>query len=163
MAGFPAKLEPSGLSKDGSKKRPDGYTYDSFKTGKPLAWDFTCSDTLAPSHVEKSLIEAGKTAVWAEENKFTTYGNALRDDYHFVPIAVETFGSWGPIGHKFITDIGRTIAGITENPKSTSFIFQAISMAVQRGNVQCVQGAYGEPAFEELDIIFCIVKPNNIF
>jgi hypothetical protein len=163
LAGFPAKLEPSGLSKDGSKKRPDGYTYDSFKTGKPLAWDFTCSDTLAPSHVEKSSIEAGKTAVWAEENKFTTYGNALRDDYHFVPIAVETFGSWGPIGHKFITDIGRTIAGITKNPKSTSFIFQAISMAVQRGNVQCVQGAYGEPAFEELDEIFYIVKPNNIF
>ena len=26
LAGFPAKLEPSGLSKDGSKKRPDGYT-----------------------------------------------------------------------------------------------------------------------------------------
>ena len=40
---------------------------------------------------------------------------------------------------------------------------QAISMAVQRGNVQCVQGAYGEPAFEELDEIFYIVKPNNIF
>ena len=61
------------------------------------------------------------------------------------------------------TDIGRIIAGITKNPKSTSFIFQAISMAVQRGNVQCVQGAYGEPAFEELDEIFYIVKPNNIF
>jgi hypothetical protein len=53
---------------------------------------------LDPSHIEKSSIEAGKTAVWTEENKFTTYGNALRDDYHFVPIAVETFGSWGPIG-----------------------------------------------------------------
>ena len=52
---------------------------------------------------------------------------------------------------------------ITKNPKSTFFIFQAISMAVQRGNVQCVQGAYGEPAFEKLDEIFYIVKPNNIF
>ena len=37
LAGFPAKLEPPGLIKDGSKKRRDGYTYDSFKTGKPLA------------------------------------------------------------------------------------------------------------------------------
>ena len=26
LVGFPAQLEPSGLSKDGSKKRPDGYT-----------------------------------------------------------------------------------------------------------------------------------------
>ena len=98
-----------------------------------------------------------------KEGSWTSGSNALRDDYHFVPIAVETFGSWGPIGHKFITDIGRTIAGITKNPKSTSFIFQAISMAVQQGNVQCVQGAYGEPAFEELDEIFYIVKPNSIF
>jgi hypothetical protein len=65
-------------------------------------------------------------------------------------------GHVGVIGLKFITEIGRTFAGITKNPRSTSFIFQAISMAVQRGNVQCVQGAYGEPAFEELDEIFYI-------
>ena len=31
-------------------------------------------------------------------------------------------------------------------------------MAVQRGNVQCVQGAYGEFAFEELDEVFYIVQ-----
>ena len=36
-------------------------------------------------------------------------------------------------------------------------------MAVQRGNIQRVQGAYGKPAFEELDEIFYILKPNNIF
>ena len=45
--------------------------------------------------------------------------------------------------------------------KSTSFISQAISMAVQRGNVQCVQGAYGESAFEEFDEIFYILQPNG--
>merc|ERR1739840_72247 len=101
--------------------------------------------------------------------KFFSFGITIasyetrNNDYHFVPIAVETFGTWGSIGHKFITDIGRTIAEITKNPKSTSFIFQAISMAVQRGNVQCVQGAYGESAFEELDEIFYILQPNCIF
>ena len=36
-------------------------------------------------------------------------------------------------------------------------------MALQWGNVKCVQGAYGEPAFVELDEIFYVVKPNNIF
>ena len=29
--------------------------------------------------------------------------------------------------------------------------------------VQCVQGAYGESAFEELDEIFYILQPNCIF
>ena len=36
-------------------------------------------------------------------------------------------------------------------------------MAAQQGNVQCVQGTYDESAFEELDEIFCIAKPNDIF
>ena len=36
-------------------------------------------------------------------------------------------------------------------------------MAVQRANVQCVQGAYGEAAFEELDEIFYILQPDCIF
>ena len=99
---------------------------DSFKTGKPLAWAFTCLDKLAPSHIPKSSKEAGKTAAWAADNKLTTYGNlSLR--------LVE--------------------------PESTSFIFQAISMAVQQGSVQCVQGAYGESEFEELDEIFYIAQP----
>ena len=65
-------------------------------------------------------MKAGKKAAWAEDKKFTVYGNALKDDYQFVPIAVETFATWGSIGHKFITDIGRTIAEITKNPKTLS-------------------------------------------
>ena len=36
-------------------------------------------------------------------------------------------------------------------------------MAVQRGNVQSVKGAYGKSVFEELDEIFYIVQSNNIF
>ena len=36
-------------------------------------------------------------------------------------------------------------------------------MAVQKGNIQCVQGAYAESPLEELDEIFYIVKPNNIY
>ena len=36
-------------------------------------------------------------------------------------------------------------------------------MAVQRGNVQCVQGAYGESAFEELDEIFIFYSQKKIF
>ena len=61
------------------------------------------------------------------------------------------------------TEIGRTISAITKNPRSTSFTFQAISMAVHQGNILCVQGACTEFAFEELDEIFYIVQPNSIF
>ena len=63
---------------------------------------------------------------------------------------METYGSWGVIGHKFIKDLGKIIASITKEPRSTSFIFQSISIAIQKGNVQCVQNTYGDSAFEEL-------------
>ena len=36
-------------------------------------------------------------------------------------------------------------------------------MTVQWGNAQCIQGAYGESAFEELVEISYILQPNNIF
>ena len=36
-------------------------------------------------------------------------------------------------------------------------------MAVQRGNVKWVQGAYGEFAFKELDEYLYNVQPNSIF
>ena len=61
------------------------------------------------------------------------------------------------------TETSRTISWIIKNPKSTSFILKAISMAVQWGSVQCVQGAYGEFPFEELNEISYIIQPNNIF
>ena len=36
-------------------------------------------------------------------------------------------------------------------------------MAVQRGYVQCNQGAYGESAFEELDEVFILYNQKNIY
>ena len=78
-----------------------------------------------------------------------------------MPIAVETLGTWGLIGHKFIKGIGKKISEITKDPKSTSYIFQAISIAIQKGNVQCVQNTYGESAFEELDELYYTVQSNN--
>ena len=115
---------------------------------------------MAPSHVEKSSIEAGKTAVWAEENKFTTYGNALRDDYHFVPIAVETFGSWGPRGLKFVKEIGRKIQEKTGNKKATSHIIQAISMTVQRGNATSIMGTLGP--LRKLEDFFDVISRREL-
>ena len=51
----------------------------------------------------------------------------------------------------------------TDRQKCLEVKTKTLIMAVQRGNVQCVQGAYGESAFEELDEIFYILQPNCIF
>ena len=57
-----------------------------------------------------------------------------------MPVAVETMGSWGQMGLKFVKDLGSRIADVTGETRSTSFLFQSLSMAIQRGNAISVSG-----------------------
>ena len=99
-AQVPTLLEPNGVSRDDGK-RPDGISLFSWKRGRLLCWDFTCSDTLAPSHLGTSSREAGKVAENAENVKMTKY-SCLSHEYEVTPICVETLGPWGPSGHDFV-------------------------------------------------------------
>ena len=130
--------EPPGLSRT-DNKRPDGLTLFPYKEGKSMIWDFTCSSTLAPSHVASTSLGAGKSAEQAATKKHTIY-QELKTQYHFVPVALETFGSWGKEGLKFIKDLGSRIGELSGEKRSTNFLFQAISMANQRGNAISIAG-----------------------
>ena len=93
-----AVKEPDGLCRrDG--KRPDGLTLFPWARGKCLVWDYTCRDTLAPSHVMKTSKEAGAAAVEAEKIKLDHY-QELATSYIVMPVAMETLGSGGPSGLK---------------------------------------------------------------
>ena len=60
------------------------------------------------SYPSQCAKEAGKAVIGGEKKKNNHYEKLLRN-YIFVPIAVETFGSWGPKGLKFIKEIGKKI------------------------------------------------------
>ena len=137
-AQVPAIREPPGLVRS-DFKRPDGLTLYPWSQGKSLVWDFTCSDTLAPSHVAATSKESGKSAAQAEIKKLGHY-EELKRSYIVMPVAVETMGSWGQMGLKFVKDLGSRIADVTGETRSTSFLFQSISMAIQRGNAISVSG-----------------------
>ena len=55
-------------------KRPDGITNVPWSHGRHLVWEFTCPDTLAPSHLRSTAEEAGSAAKEAEERKVTSTG-----------------------------------------------------------------------------------------
>ena len=138
LAGFPSRLEPSGLSRtDG--KRPDGLTLHPYKQGKCLVWDATCVDTMAFSYLDQTSRTSGKAAEKAEMKKIDLY-QELQSEYMFVPLAVETMGSWGQLGLKFIKEVGRKIQDISGEKKSTFYLFQRISIAIQRGNTASILG-----------------------
>ena len=104
-----------------------------------MVWDFTCSDTLAPSHAPATSTEAGRAAAQAEGRKLNNY-NELSGSYIIQPVAVETMGSWGQMGLKLVRELGSKIADVNGEKRSTAFLFQSLGMAIQRGNAVSITG-----------------------
>ena len=124
-----------------------------------MAWDFTCIDTLCDTYVLDSAREAGKAATIAETKKNNKY-KELENNYLFQPIAIETFGSFGPESLKFVKEIGKMIQESTGEKRSTAFLIQSLSMTVQRGNASSIMGTVGET--KKLDEIYDLVTPLKL-
>jgi hypothetical protein len=90
-------------------------------------------------YVKKAAKEVGSAVAGREDKKVDKYSN-LSDHYHFVPVGIETYGAYGPQGIKLVKQIGKKIQDATGEKLSTFYLFQSISMAIQRGNAQCVMG-----------------------
>ena len=70
--------------------------------------------------------------------------------YHtFIPVAVETLSPMGPEDKAFFIDLGRRLRQHTGEPRSTSYLIQRVSMAIQKGNAVAMMGSL--PHGRELD------------
>ena len=70
------------------------------------------------------LAEARKNAKYAQ----------LMQTYHFAPLAFETMGPINTKGLAFLTDLGRLLAQSSGDQRETSFLFQRLSVVIQRFN-----------------------------
>src|SRR4051812_13235653 len=134
-------------------KKPDGQTQVPWTRGRALVWDFTCPDTLAPSYLANTSAVIGAAAAQAEETKNKKYRHVAAR-FLFVPVAVETLGTWGKEGLAFVKEVGRRLAATTGETRSASFLLQRVSLAVQRGNVASVLGTL--PPGKKLEEIFLL-------
>ena len=146
-AGYPSSLEPIGLNR-GDGKRPDGITLFPFTKGKCLIWDCTCTDTFSPTNLVSSATNPGSASTAAELRKIDKYA-ALSNSFHFIPIAVETSGVFGPITLSFLRKIGSLCNQRADNPRESSYLFQRISIAIIRGNSRAIlsAGCFNEQFF----------------
>ena len=147
-AGIPSVKEPVGLSRSDGK-RPDGMTLVPWITGKCAVWDVTVIDTMANSYLNSTSVTAGAAAEIAASRKLEKYQDLARG-YEVVPVAMETMGPMNPDGAVFINSIGRHCARQTGDQRETSFLWQRLSITLQRFNAVCFRGSFNPVDLEQL-------------
>ena len=135
-AGIPASKEPTGLTiLDTDGKRPDGLTLVPWQEGKPVTGDITVVSTLAQSCLHASGHSAAGAAELAASRKEAKY-SCLPQSFLFVPITL------APGSLKFLTEVGRWLSAATGIARETAFLFQRISVAIQRFNAALTQESF---------------------
>jgi len=139
-AGIPSSKEPAGLSRSDGK-RPDGMTLVPWRSGKCAVWDVTVIDTMANSYLNSTSSAAGGAAIIAAARKVDKYQDLSRL-YEVIPVAIETMGPSDPSGAAFINGIGKLIEEQTGDRRETSFLWQRLSITLQRFNAVCFRGSF---------------------
>jgi len=75
----------------------------------------------------------GAAADKAASTKETKY-RQLANSHVFVPFASETAGTWNHLAVELTQKLGRRMTPVTDDPRETGFLFQRLSVALQRGN-----------------------------
>ena len=83
----------------------------------------------------------------------------MKHNYLFKPIAIETFGSFGPESLNFIKELGERIQENTGDKHATSYLIQSLSMTVQRGNAASILGTVGET--KKREEFYDIITPHS--
>ena len=139
-AGVFSIKEPQGLVR-GDGKRPDGLTLLPWQSGRCATWDVTVVDTLGAAYLSQSAITAASAAENAAARKRTKYA-AIEQTHEFIPVAFETLGPMCASALEFVEDIGSKITEVTSDPRETQFLFQRLSVAVQRFNAVCLTDTF---------------------
>ena len=142
-AHIPSRLEPTGLLRSDGK-RPDGVTLH----GSMVIWLFARLGCHMPRYTfaifyrAQATSESGRVAESAEDRKAEKY-RGLPASHSFTAVAIETLGAIGPRSMLFLRDLGCRIALESGEPRSTDYLLQRLSVAVQRGNAASVWGGMG--------------------
>ena len=108
-----------------------------------MTWDVTVTDTFATSNIRSSSLSAGSAAEAAATKKELKYSD-LMTKYSFVPIAFETLGTINEKGSEFIDEIGKRSHALSGDNRERTFLWQRLSVALQRYNSICFRGTFGD-------------------
>jgi hypothetical protein len=96
---------------------------------------------------------SGFAAEMACKRKHSKYSSIISSNYIFKGLAFETLGPWCKEAIDFINVIGNRLIAESGDSKSKKFLFERISLAIQRGNAASIRGTFPDAA-----LYFCIVN-----
>ena len=82
-------------------------------------------DTYADSHLADTATTAGAAADKAASNKEAKY-RQLVNSHIFVPVAIETAGTWNNRAVELVQELGRRMTAVTEDTRETTYLFQRL-------------------------------------
>jgi len=91
---------------------------------------------LAESYVTRSAREGGAAAEFAASHKEEKYAN-IGSQYLSAPIAVETLGPLNTSACQLFGNLGRKISSSSGDDREGAFLFQRVSVLVQRSMLSC--------------------------
>ena len=106
-----------------------------------MAWDATVVETFASSYVAVSAQVTDSAAQAAAVKKVSKYAG-LSASHLFVSIAIETLGPINEAGHSFLSEMGRRLSTISDDPREFFFLFQRITIIIQRFNEVAFRGTF---------------------
>jgi len=103
---------------------------------------------MAQSYLPMTSQTSGAAAEAAADRKTAKYA-PLTQAYLFVPIAAETMGAINSEGTEFLDDLGRRITQVTDDNREKAFLYQRLSMLIQRYNAVAVLGTFAHTTPED--------------
>ena len=94
------------------------------------------ADTTAISYLPTTAITASSAAESAATRKLVKYED-LSQRYAFVPVAIESHETFSESALDFLHELRLHATTVTLDPRETSFLFQHLSIAIQRFNATC--------------------------
>jgi len=103
---------------------------------------------MAQSYLHNTSRTADAAAETAADKKTAKYA-LLMQTYVFVPIAVETMGAINSDGLQFLGDLGRRITQVTDDIRESAFLFQRLSVLIQRYKAVAIQDTFAHTTSEK--------------
>ena len=96
------------------------------------------SKVVRDNNTPHSAGSAAETASIRKESKYSS----LPPEYLFQPVAIETLGPLNALAVNFLSEVGRRLTSLSGDPRETSFLFQRLSMLIQRFNSALITDSF---------------------